>query len=272
MSEENEVKSEDVSVVVTESGVDPKEQVTPVEPPTEGGASAEGTEGENQPSGEGEGQTIEASGEEEVKPVETPAWVKAKIGQLTARLRETERRLEEAQVQPDKTEGEGVSKEEIGRLVNERARAIAEANEFKSRTEEIYNAGKKEFKDGFDQAIHNLTLVGALGDEGSPDFVRTITDLEDGHKVMQYLGSNVDEASRILTLSPTKMIMELTKIEGKLKTKPEKVSSAPDPIKPVRVVSQPGPVRLEDSDTPIDAWMAERNKQAEARAKQRRGY
>lgn len=64
--------------------------------------------------------------------------------------------------------------------------------------------------------------------------VSAMLDLDNGHDVAYYLGSNPQEATRIAQLSPFAQAREIGKLEIKLAAKPAKtVSDAPPPITPV---------------------------------------
>jgi hypothetical protein len=62
--------------------------------------------------------------------------------------------------------------------------------------------------------------------------LEAVTQLPDAHKVLHHLGSNMDEAARILSLAPVPMALELAKLSQSA-PKPKPVSKAPPPIKPI---------------------------------------
>lgn len=87
-----------------------------------------------------------------------------------------------------------------------------------------------------------------------------IFDMDKGPEVAYHLGSHLDEAERIFSLSPIERARELTKLEFQVEQlKPKKVSDAPDPINPLSGSSE----RVADKDPDdmtTDEWLAWRNK------------
>lgn len=112
--------------------------------------------------------------------------------------------------------------------INRRAVVIAEQNRFNEKCNQIADKGKETFAT-FNASLDNLRAVGALGENSNPVFLQTITELPDAHKLLNHLGQNPDEAARINSLPPTKMALELAKIEANL-GKTAAVSKAPAPI------------------------------------------
>lgn len=165
-----------------------------------------------------------------------------------------------------------VTEEEIERRASEKAIRIAQANEFNKACNNIVDAGKKEFKDSWDQAIKNLTLVGAIGDKVSPEFLETAIELKNPAQILHHLGSNMEEAERITQLPPKKMAMELARIEAQLNApKPvvvapvAPVSQAPAPVIPVGGKAAPGAPSLDDPNISPDDWYDLRAKQIQER-------
>lgn len=83
--------------------------------------------------------------------------------------------------------------------------------------------------DDFERVAYNPNL------RVTAEMAATIKASEIGPEVIYYLGSNPKEAARIAGLSPLLQAKEIGKIEASLSANPpaKKVSSAPDPIKPV---------------------------------------
>ena len=69
---------------------------------------------------------------------------------------------------------------------------LARAQQFNDACNRSYNAGKAEFPD-FDEAVRNLGMVGALGENGNPAFLEIVAEMPEGHKVLHHLGKNLLE-------------------------------------------------------------------------------
>lgn len=116
----------------------------------------------------------------------------------------------------------------LDNLVNERVAQLRKQEDFNSRCTDLNILGVKEFSD-FRTAIDNFNIFGGLG--AHPSVVQIAIALPDGHKVLHHLGSNLDEAGRILALPPMLQAMELTKLSAQMKT--NHISGAPAPISPL---------------------------------------
>lgn len=114
-------------------------------------------------------------------------------------------------------------------LVNERARTLQQQQAFNARCNEVYSKGKQDIPD-FDAALQNFSIFGGLG--AHQTLVQASTTLPDGHKVLHFLGTNLDDAGRILQLPPIEQAIELSNIANRLRAGPI-VSSAPAPITPL---------------------------------------
>lgn len=150
-------------------------------------------------------------------------------------LSETNAQLleEMANLKAGKTEEGGkstFSDAEIDRRVTAKALEIAAVKEFNDKCNTVHDKGLKEFDD-FEDSVKTLTSMGVM----TPDFLETVTDLDNSHKILHYLGQNPEEADRIQGLSPTKRALALAKLETKVDERPSKeISKAPAPIKPIK--------------------------------------
>ena len=100
----------------------------------------------------------------------------------------------------------------------------------------------------------------------TPVMAEAIKDSEVGPEIAYHLGKNPKEAERIANLSPLAQVREIGKIEASLVATPptgKKVSSAPEPIKPVGARSTTpkyDPSDPRSSSTMTDSeWIAARN-------------
>lgn len=91
------------------------------------------------------------------------------------------------------------------------------------------------------------------------DLAEQIFEMKKGPEVAYHLGSNLDEAERIFSLTPVQRARELTKLEFQVEAlKPKKVSDAPDPISPL---GNSETVQTDPDKMTADEWRAWRNKQ-----------
>ena len=181
-------------------------------------------------------QTTEAvQSDEPDKPKQTP-WFQKRIDELTREKWEARREAEAAKAladalkaQADPTTTPTLDHPAIDRLVAERAQQLVQAQRFNENCNATYQKGKEKFQD-FDDSVQGYSLLGGLQDKR--DFLEAVTSLPNGDAVFYHLGKNLDEASRVLSLSPVHMAVELTRLADKLKATPA-VSRAPAPIKPI---------------------------------------
>jgi hypothetical protein len=131
----------------------------------------------------------------------------------------------------------------------EAARIVAEQR-FNESCNKVYAEGAKEFKEDFDAALRNLQMVGV-----NREFLELASTSDAGHKVLHHLGSDLDEAARILSLPPVQMARELTKLEIKLSQSAVKpVSNAPAPITPIAGVKGGTKDPSEMTDAEFAKW------------------
>lgn len=206
-----------------------------------------------------EGETPETSEEKAKKE----PWFQKRIGELTREKYEAKRAAENAtqeaqklreymaQIQQGNQPDGGLDVESY--VASKAAEMVAERS-FNESCNKVYETGKAEFPN-FDQAVSNLQMVGM-----NRDFLEIVSSSDAGHKVLNHLGNDLDEAARISALPPLQMARELTRLEYKLNQPQAKpVSKAPAPIKPIGAGGSPA-TGLSD-DLPIEEWMARRNKQ-----------
>ena len=162
-------------------------------------------------------------------------WFQKRIGELTREKYEARREAEEArqeaaqireqiarQQQGDETQQPDGSVQTL--VQREAARMLAEKS-FNEACNKVYAKGKAEFPD-FDASLANLHLVGI-----NREFLELTATSDAGEKLIQHLGTDLDEAARIASLPPLQMARELTRLEIKLsQVKPKPVSNAPAPL------------------------------------------
>lgn len=206
-------------------------------------------------------ETTEETPEQAEEKAKKEPWFQKRIGELTKEKYEAKRAAEqaadetrqlreyiEANQQGDEPAGnvQALVKQEAAKLIAERS--------FNESCNKVYATGKTEFSD-FDESVANLQMVGM-----NRDFLEIVATSDAGHKVLNHLGNDLDEAARIAALPPLQMARELTKLEYKLGQTPNKpVSKAPAPIKPIGAGGSTSN-GLSD-DIPINEWMRRRDKE-----------
>ena len=125
-------------------------------------------------------------------------------------------------------------------LAQEEATKIASWNSFTGKLNVAIAEGQKEFgAEKFDAAVGALR---GLHDQADPDanarylgMLQAMLDTEAAPKLIAALGADPNEAARIMSLTPTKMGVELGKLAFR---DAEGVSGAPKPINPVTGVGR----------------------------------
>jgi len=165
------------------------------------------------------------------EPKKTP-WFQTRINQVTAEKHEAIRRAEaaEARLREEKPitdeSGKSYTQADIDRLAEQKANL----REFNRKCDAVYDAGKSEYSD-FDDAVKTLGTAGVM----HGDFLETVTDSPESHKLIYHLGQNPEEALRIAQLPPTKQAREIVRLEASL-SKPaaqKPISKAAAPIRPI---------------------------------------
>lgn len=160
-------------------------------------------------------------------------WRDKRIAKLTAKLREEQEKnaapKSEAAGSPDPTE-------DFNRRVAEAANSQVALADFNRRCNEEAAKGAEAFED-FGEKIQELRKI---VNEKDPEEVAAYNQflqagLETGElaKLIYELGSDLNEATRILALPPLKMGIELAKRALAGAPSPEEVSKLPKPIRPL---------------------------------------
>lgn len=182
----------------------------------------------------------ESQVQEEESRNKTPEWVQRRFNEMTRDRHEAQRKadaaiqeaatyrqLVEAMRNGEETPNQPVVKAPVNddERIREAAQKLNQAEQFNTRCNSVYETGKAEFPD-FEQAVQNLGMLGV-----TQEFLAGAVGLDDAHKVLHALGSNPDEASRILSLPALQQGRELERLASKAPAKVVKpVSRAPAPI------------------------------------------
>ena len=242
------------------------QDVTPTsDEQTQTGVEVEQQQGSEETTGQEGEQQAEQQQDDGAQKKEP--WFQKRIGELTRQKYEEKRQADDLRAENERlrqvlAQGQQAEPQQGDHPdVETRARQIADQRlaeqRFNDSCNAAYASGKSEFPD-FDQAVGNLQMVGA-----TREFLELATTSDAAGKLLHHLGTDLDEAARIMALPPIQMARELTKLEFKLSQPAAKpVSKAPPPIKPIGT----GKATNEglSDDLPIDEWMR-RNKTSRSR-------
>jgi cell division protein FtsB len=190
----------------------------------------------------------EAKAAEAVKAKELPKRdyaaerTQERINKLTAQKAELERevaKLKSGQ-SADATAMQAEIAEKAAKLAQEEAGKIAAWNTFTGNLNSAIAEGQKEF--GAEKFDASVAALRALHDQTDPDvaakylsMLQAVLDTGAAPKLIAALGEDPDEAARILSLTPTKMGVELGKLAFR---DAEGVSGAPKPVTPITGVGR----------------------------------
>lgn len=228
--------------------------------------------------GEQQAGSQEAEQEQQGKKHDSPEWAQRRINELTRKRYEEKARAdfyarELERMRTARPEGDETQQPIRQEDVEARAERLAEqkiaARQQEAKIAELRSNGAKEFKAEFDTAMTTLQSLGAMdNDPQAIAFSAAVLESDAPHKVLHYLGTNPDEATRILSLSPVQQARAIGLIEARLATatpNPPSVSKAPPPVKPLGARSS-APTSLEHLPTDdIDTFMKKERERAKAR-------
>jgi hypothetical protein len=241
--------------------------------PGEEGQTPEPKEGEQEPEPEPDPAPAAAKME--------PAWkiaaMQRRIDKLTARLAAAEPKPAPGQQTAD---GKPLfTEEQAQQMAREMAQQENERQAFDEACGEVVRTGKQLFADDWQPRLDALL---ELRDERDPDsvvayntFIQAAVASGAGAQLIHDLAGDLNEAQRIMALSPIKMTAELTKRAAKLeaasKPAPSDVTNAPKPITPIggRKAGTFDEIHPDDpsraSKLSSAEWFARRSKQVEER-------
>ena len=221
-------------------------------------------------------------------PAARTDWRDRRIGELTQRNREQRAELERLRAQvgpqdpgrapngqyqsPAGYQGPGGPPDQatIDQQIQQRAAVLAAGQEFNRRCNEVAEAGRRTYAD-FDTQVGRLV---GLVDNQDPqsmaqynEFLSTALETGEAPKLIHALGGDLNEASRILSMSPRQMAVELTRMAARPITE---LSQAPRPINPAATSAQAQRTSTSPDDPGSDnmsteEWMRRRNEQIAGR-------
>lgn len=220
----------------------------------------------------------EAASEQQGKKQESPEWAQRRINELTRKRYEEKARAdylaqEIERMRSTRQDGEQAQQparqEDVQALAERLAEQKLAERQQQAKLVELQTNGEKEFKDEFKSAMVTLQNLGAMdNDPAAIAFSEAVLESEMPHKVLHYLGTNPDEATRILSLTPRQQARAIGLIEAQLataKANPPPVSKAPPPVKPVGSRSS-APTSLEHLPTDdMETFMRKERERAKAR-------
>lgn len=224
------------------------------------------------------------------EPVEQRDWRDRRIGEQQQRLRERNARIAELEAQlaqisgqapiPQSQPGQGQQYNQyagpnnpgdIQRQINEAAAQMAATQEFTRRCNEVAEAGRRSYGN-FDQRVQRLTGLVDANDtqqvQQYNNFLSACMETGQASRLIYELGGDLNEASRIMAMTPVKMAVELTRLSTRPGTD---TSNAPRPLTPMASASQSNrtviaPDDPEGADTlSIEDWMRRREEQISTR-------
>jgi hypothetical protein len=222
----------------------------------------------------GEAPEVSAEPEEPKKPKSPVAQLQGRVGYLTKTLHDRDSSLADQKRQLDAykalLEGQGKTVPEgeeapktaprpdapdFATAVRAEATRIAADERFTADCNSIFEAGQKAHGDEFKEAVTNLNVLGLM----QPALVEAAMVTDTPADVIHYLGTDVDEAARIMALPPIRMAAELVKLSGKLAapTAGTQVSRAPAPITPIGGAVKPE-IDISDPNQSMSAYVAAR--------------
>lgn len=231
----------------------------------------------------------------------TPEWAQKRINELTAKRYEAERSAATNAAKAEAAEAKAAellaqiaktpsaagappaadssttktTDEEIEKRAIAKAEVMAQAKVFNDACNKVAETGKSEYKESWDESLKNLNLVGALGQGVSPEFLETAVELKNPHKVLHYLGQNLEEAEKLVKMNPKRMAMEMARIEATVNAPAPPaaapvlapVSNAPPPVIPVGGAAKAPNLDVSDPTISMEDFAALRQKQMDERRK-----
>ena len=138
-----------------------------------------------------------------------------------------------------------------------------QADQFKSHQKFVSDLNREKGNfEGMDEVIAD-PIFAEITRSMSPDIISLVQGSEKNVALFYHLGTHIEEAERIASLPPVQAARELALLESRLEIpKPKTVSTAPEPVKPVKASSVTEKDPKDMSDKEFAEW---RRKQIKAR-------
>lgn|SRR5215831_1298334 len=184
-----------------------------------------------------------APAQPEVPAAPKADWRDRRIGELTARTREMRAELERLRAQ-QAPNGNGAqpptqpyaggppSQAAIDAQVDHLANVKAATQEFNRRCDEVAELGRRSYPD-FNARVASLVGIVDGSDPQAREvyngFLSAAMETGEAPRIIHALGGDLNEASRILSLPPLRMAVELTRMAAR---PVQELSQAPRPLNP----------------------------------------
>ena len=142
-------------------------------------------------------------------------------------------------------------------------------------SEAMFEAGLKGFPKTWEERVKNAAEIFSDEMRAKPEFLETLTDLDNSAAVYHELAGDPDKMEAVLNMPPHKMGAELARMSAKLSSAPapKPISRAPAPIRPLDgpsvqerslddLANDPSPAAMKELDRRMEA---EERKRWEAR-------
>lgn len=234
--------------------------------------TTQSTETETKPEG-GAAQTPPAT-ETPPEPV-LPKWAQDRINKVTREMRDMERRAnlaEQALASRGQQQQTTPPTPPPATQTEQEAKVLAARMIFDQQCNDIYNQGIKDHGNEFKTSVDNWQQLGGV----PPVVVEAALESGIAPKVILALGKDLDEAHRIMQLSPARAAAAVAKYAAKLEAdataapEPKPGTKAPPPV-PGVVGGRAGTASrsLDDDKISVDDWMKQREKELKARREAR---
>ena len=218
-------------------------------------------------------KAVEAEPKPKLPPEEYRAReLERRVAKLTAQKKELEAKVA-AQAAPSAPEPVVLDEAKIDALAEAKANVKAAQRAFDEACNAAFKIGTETYPEVFSKRVDNLKTLIDPSDAASQSrydaFISAMIETDEAPKLIAELGADLEEAERIMKLSPVRQGIELAKLAAR---DPEQVSKVPKPITPIgtRTGSHE---KIDPKDaTRADAlstkeWMARRNAEIVERRK-----
>lgn len=207
-----------------------------------------------------------------------PEWVTRRLGELAAQRRAAEQRAEQAAAENARLQqqlaqfqsGDGTmpapvaTHPNVEQLARTYAEQMLKEQQQGAKVAEIDSSARKEFGADYDASCQNLQMAGIGGQE----FLAALSNVSNPGKLVTWLGKseNLGDASRLMSLNPIQMGIEMERLAGRAaKEMGKQVSKAPPPVEGIENGGSGSSGGGAEPKTGTPEWFEWRNKTARRR-------